>query len=346
VIRADERAQALIEAVEIKKEFPQQRGAAIVAVDDVTLSVRRGESLGIVGESGSGKTTLARCIVRLIDPTSGRVQIQGADITNTSGADLRRLRRGFQMIFQDPYDSLDPRWRIDRSIEEPLKLLTDLRPTERRVRVQELLSLVRLGPRFGERYPHQLSGGQQQRAGIARALATSPSLVVLDEPTSALDALVKVEILELLNALRRELQLTYVYISHDIGSVRQVCDRIAVMYLGRIVEDGPTQQIVSDPQHPYTKALMSAVLEPRVDARPARNRLEGEIPSATRLPSGCVLHTRCPVAVEDCATTEQRLIDVQPGHRVACSRVTRGDEIEWPSGWDTVRAEEAVDDDP
>jgi oligopeptide/dipeptide ABC transporter ATP-binding protein len=298
-----------------------------------------------VGESGSGKTTLARCLVRLINPTSGRVQFQGTDVTSASGAELRRLRQGFQIIFQDPYDALDPRWRINRSIEEPLRLLTNLRPTERHERVQELLTLVRLGSKLGERYPHQLSGGQQQRAGIARALATSPSLVVLDEPTSALDALVRVQILELLNALRRELHLTYVYISHDIGSVRRVCDRIAVMYLGRIVEDGPTQKVISDPQHPYTKALMSAVLEPRMDTRRTRNRLEGEIPSATRMPSGCVLHTRCPVAVEDCAVTEQRLIEVHTGHRVACSRVTRGDEIEWPSGWDTLGTEEASDDD-
>jgi len=326
--------ETVVQAVGVRKEFPRHRGSGtIVAVNDVTLIAQRGESLGIVGESGSGKTTLARCLVRLIEPTSGRILIHGDDVTTASGSPLRRLRRKFQMVFQDPYDSLDPRWNVERSVEEPLRLLTEMRPAERRKRVQDLLGLVRLGGNLGKRYPHQLSGGQQQRAGIARALATNPSLIVLDEPTSALDALVRIEILELLNELRRELQLTYIYISHDIGSVLKVCDRIAVMYLGRIVELGSAHEVVSNPMHPYTMALMSSILESRVDARPIRNRLEGEIPSAERIPSGCVLHTRCPVAIADCSTTEQQLIEVGPGHQVACSRVTRDDAIVWPSGW-------------
>jgi oligopeptide/dipeptide ABC transporter ATP-binding protein len=192
---------------------------------------------------------------------------------------------------------------------------------------------VRLGDRFLDRYPHQLSGGQQQRVGIARALATNPELVVLDEPTSSLDALVRVEILELLNTLRGELNLTYVYISHDIGSVRLVCDRIAVMYLGKVVEDGPSQKVISNPEHPYTRALMSAVLEPHPGGRAIRSRLGGEPPSSLEPPSGCPLHARCPIAVTACATTEQELVEREPGHRVACMRVTRGDAIEWPQGW-------------
>jgi peptide/nickel transport system ATP-binding protein len=328
-------AGSLIEAVALRKEFSHRRsGSTIVAVNDVTLSVGHGQSLGIVGESGSGKTTLARCLLRLIEPTAGQVLIRGTDVTSASTAQLRRLRQQVQMVFQDPYDALDPRWRVDQVVEEPLQLLTKMRPPERKRRVRELLGLVRLSNRLGERYPHQLSGGQQQRVGIARALATSPSLVVLDEPTSALDALVRIEILDLLNTLRHELKLTYIYISHDISSVRRVCDRIAVMYLGRIVEDGATVDVITAPRHPYTKALMSAVLQPSARGRPSRHRLEGELPSASNLPSGCAFHTRCPIAVEDCSITKQHLTDLEPGHRVACSRLTRGDEIEWPSEWE------------
>lgn len=336
-----EEAQAgsLIEAVAVRKEFSHRRsGATIVAVNDVTLSVGHGQSLGIVGESGSGKTTLARCLLRLIEPTTGQVLIRGTDVTSASTAQLRRLRQQVQMVFQDPYDALDPRWRVDQVVEEPLLLLTKMRPSERKRRVRELLGLVRLSNRLGERYPHQLSGGQQQRVGIARALATSPSLVVLDEPTSALDALVRIEILDLLNTLRHELKLSYIYISHDISSVRRVCDRIAVMYLGRIVEDGATADVITAPRHPYTKALMSGVLEPSVQGRPNRSRLKGEPTSASKLPSGCVLHTRCPIAVEDCSVTDQHLVEVSTGHRVACSRISRGDEIEWPSGWEEERS--------
>jgi oligopeptide/dipeptide ABC transporter ATP-binding protein len=324
----------LVDLKNVRKTF-EHRGsrAPIVAVDGVSLEIERGESVGIVGESGSGKTTLARCLVRLTEPTSGSVTFDGVDITAMTDQRLRQIRKRFQIVFQDPYDSLDPRWTARRTIEEPLILLGGMTAEQRRERVRELLSLVRLGDRFLDRYPHHLSGGQQQRVGIARALATNPDLVVLDEPTSALDALVRIEILELLNALRERLRLTYVYISHDIGSVRLVCDRIAVMYLGKIVEDGSARAVIADPQHPYTRALMSAVLEPHPGGRSTRSRLPGEPPSLLGRTTGCPLHTRCPIALAECALVDQELLESEPGHRVACMRITRGDAIDWPTGW-------------
>jgi oligopeptide transport system ATP-binding protein len=327
-------SEAVVEAVRVRKVYAGRwRQRSIVAVDDVSLRVGQGQSIGVVGESGSGKTTLARCLARLIEPTDGRIRVLGQDVTDLTGRALRRLRREIQMVFQDPYDALDPRWRVDRSIEEPLRRLTRLTAPERERRVEELLGLVRLGRGLATRYPHQLSGGQQQRVGIARALATSPKVLVLDEPTSALDALVRVQILDLLNRLRRELDLTYVYISHDIGSVERVCDRIAVMYLGRVVEEGATSEVIARPEHPYTRALMSAVLEPDLRTRTTRRRLRGDIAGSGAIPPGCALHTRCPVAVDDCAEIDQRLVELRPGHRVACSRLSRGDEIRWPPGW-------------
>jgi oligopeptide/dipeptide ABC transporter ATP-binding protein len=332
-----DRPVALVDARDLRKVYrSRRRRRALVAVDDVDLTIRKGESLGIVGESGSGKTTLARCLLRLDDASEGSIVFDGIDLRRSSGGDLRRLRRRFQVVFQDPYESLDPRWTVARTVEEPLRLLTDLSADQRRTRVDELLGLVRLGDRFRDRYPHQLSGGQQQRVGIARALATSPDLLVLDEPTSALDALVRVGILDLLNALRRELDLTYLYISHDIGSVRRVCDRIAVMYLGKIVETGSAGDVIGHPVHPYTRALMSAVLRPSIEGRIARRRLEGELPSPLDPPSGCRFHTRCPVAVDACSSIEQQLVEIAPGHLVACSRISGGERIAWPEGWDEL----------
>lgn len=324
----------LLSAVDVRKVYVlRERRRSLVAIDNVTLEIRRGESLGVVGESGSGKTTLARCLLRLIDVTSGQVLFDGVDLVRSSPTDLRRLRRRFQIVFQDPYDSLNPRWKVSKTLEEPLRLLTEMPAPRRQARVRELLSLVRLGDPFLDRYPHQLSGGQQQRVSIARALATEPDLVVLDEPTSALDALVRVEILELLNALRQQLNLTYLYISHDIDSVRRVCNRIGVMYLGSLVETGTAREIIADPQHPYTKALMSAVLETHVDARANRRRLEGEPPSAVEPPSGCRFHTRCPIAVDACSETEQVLTQIEPGRAIACMRLTGRETIDWPEGW-------------
>jgi oligopeptide/dipeptide ABC transporter ATP-binding protein len=334
-LREEGQGGPLVSVVDLRKTFAVRgHRAPLVAVDDVTLSIARGESLGIVGESGSGKTTLARCLLRLVDATSGKVFFDGLDLSQASSVQLRRLRRRFQVVFQDPYDSLDPRWTVSRIVEEPLQVLTEMSQGERRSRVRELLSLARLGDQFLGRYPHQLSGGQAQRVGIARAIATNPDLVVLDEPTSALDALVRIEILDLLNSLRARLNLTYLYISHDIGSVRRVCDRIAVMYLGTIVEQGPAAAVVADPVHPYTRALMSAVLESRPAERQTRRRLRGELPSPLDPPSGCRFHTRCPIAVPACAETEQRLTPIGPNHLLACSRITSGERIEWPDGWE------------
>jgi oligopeptide/dipeptide ABC transporter ATP-binding protein len=328
----------LVSAVEVRKAYQFRARQRLVAVDKVSLTIAKGESLGVVGESGSGKTTLARCLIRLIEATSGQILFDGTDLAHASSAQLRRLRRRFQIVFQDPYDSLNPRWKASQTLEEPLKLLTGMSPTERRQRVGELLSLVRLDDRFRDRYPHQLSGGQQQRVGIARALATNPDLVVLDEPTSALDALVRIEILDLLNALRERLNLTYLYISHDIESVRRVCTRIAVMYLGQVVESGPAATVISNPVHPYTRALMSAVLGARTEVRRSRRRLEGELPSPLNPPSGCRFHTRCPIAVPTCSQTEQRLNrsgtgsprGLRPHHRGGGDRLAR--RVGWGRG--------------
>jgi len=327
----------LVAGFDIRKEFSGRgRRDRITAVDGVTIHIRAGESLGVVGESGSGKTTLARCLILLTSPTSGSIVFEDRELTGLTRGELRPFRRRFQMVFQDPYDSLNPRWTVERSIEEPLLIDAGLTPPDRRERVSELLGLVQLDDRFRRRYPHQLSGGQQQRVGIARALATNPKLLVLDEPTSALDALVRVEILRLLNDLRAELGLTYLYISHDLGSVRTVCDRISVMYLGRIVEEAPTEAIFSDPQHPYTRTLMSSVLAADLDTGRARVKLAGEAPSPSALPPGCHLHPRCPIAIQRCASVEQDLEEVAKHHRVACMRLSGSDVVDWPPGWDNA----------
>jgi oligopeptide transport system ATP-binding protein len=326
----------VVEVRGLTKHFRSRRANEIVrAVDDVSFTVRGGESLGIVGESGSGKTTLARCITRLTRPTAGQVLLHGDDLASLSRREIRRLRSQVQMVFQDPFGSLNPRWTVGTTLEEPLSLNTELPAAERGDRIQELMSLVRLDPALLGRYPHQLSGGQQQRAGIARALATRPTLLVLDEPTSALDMLARRGILDLIAGLRRDLGLTCLFISHDLSAVRAVCDRIAVMYLGRVVEDGPADRVLRHPQHPYTRALISAELEPRVEGRRRRAKLRGEPPSPVSPPAGCRLHPRCPVAVPECALTEQRLDAVAEDHTVACMRVTRHEHVDWPAGWDS-----------
>jgi oligopeptide/dipeptide ABC transporter ATP-binding protein len=325
----------LVEVRHLSKHFRNRRGnETIRAVDDVSFTIRDGECLGVVGESGSGKTTLARCIARLIKPTAGEVLLQGQDLASLSRREMRRLRSKVQVVFQDPYGSLNPRWTVGTTVEEPMVLNTELTADARRTRIQELLSLVRLDPGLAGRYPHQLSGGQQQRVGIARALATNPDLLLLDEPTSALDMLARRGILDLIGTLRRDLGLTCLFISHDLSAVRAVSDRIAVMYLGRVVEDGPADRVLQHPQHPYTRALLSAELEPRVESRRERAKLRGEPPSPMSPPPGCRLHPRCPIAVAECAHTDQQLDAVAEDHRVACMRVTRHEDIEWPAGWD------------
>ena len=255
--------------------------------------------------------------------------VDGVELTTLSEHELRAYRRHMQMVFQNPYDSLNPRWKIKDILEEPLILQIRMTDPDRRKRIAELCHLVRLDERLLDRYPHQLSGGQQQRVGIARSLATHPDFVVLDEPTSALDTITRVEILDLLNRLRRELGLTYLFISHDLSAVRRVCDQISVMYLGQIVEQLPTEALFCAPCHPYTRSLLSAILEPRVGGKAERLRLHGEPPSPIAPPSGCRLHPRCPVAMAECAREIQVLREVEPNHRVACWRVTSGQVLDW-----------------
>jgi oligopeptide transport system ATP-binding protein len=268
------------------------------AVDGVDLEVRRGETLGLVGESGSGKSTLARCITALYPVTAGHIYFEGKDMTQLRGRALRQMRRQMQMIFQDPFASLDPRMTVGDLIAEPLDNFHVARGRARQRRVQELLRLVGLNPNFTNRYPHEFSGGQRQRIGIARALAVNPSLIVCDEPVSALDVSIQAQIINLLQDLQREFNLTYIFIAHDLAVVRHLSDRVAVMYLGKVVEIADRYRIYNDPQHPYTKALLTSIPVP--DPQRERERepipLKGEIPSPVNPPSGCRFHTRCPIA--------------------------------------------------
>lgn len=310
----------LLEVHGLVKHFPLGRRRTVKAVNGVTFQVDRGEALALVGESGSGKTTVGRCVLKLVEPTAGRVIFLGEDVTAWSQERFRRLRPHIQLVFQEPYDSLNPRMRIGRILEEPLRLAGRAGPAERQARVRALLAMVGLDEGFLDLYPHQLSGGEQQRVGIARAIATEPDLVVLDEPTSALDVSVRAEILDLLADLRERLGLAYLFISHDLTAVRRVCQRVAIMYLGRIVETGPTEEIFARPLHPYSRALLSSVLYPDPGRAPARFPLRGEIPSPITLPPGCHLAPRCPWAEPACEAAAPPLAPLLPGRWVACFR--------------------------
>ncbi len=319
----------LLEVKGLVKHFPIKGSKLVVqAVTGVSFDIWQGETLGLVGESGSGKTTVGRCILRLIEPTDGTILFRGEDITHITQGEFRRHRPKMQMVFQDPYDSLDPRMPVARIIEEPLSLWSDMSTAERRDRVREIADKVGLQKELLEVYPHQLSGGQQQRVGIARAIATSPALLVLDEPTSALDPYAHAEIMELLIELQQTAGLTYLFISHDLHAVRYVSDKIAVMYLSTIVEIGNRDEVFHSPQHPYSRALLSSVLYPDpAIRRPRKYVLSGEIPSAVDLPPGCFLHSRCSVALPECGGKRPQLTDLGGGHRVGCLRATEKDAL-------------------
>lgn len=310
----------LLELTNVSKAFPVrrrfgQRHAEVRAVDEVSLSVASGECLGLIGESGCGKTTLGRLALRLLQPTTGTIRFGGADLAALTSDALAALRPRMQIVFQDPYSSLNPRKTVEQIVGLPLAVHTRLTSAQRRDRVIQALDWVGLTPDHLNRYPHQFSGGQRQRIGIARALITQPELVVCDEPVSALDVSVQAQILALLQRLRRELGLAYLFISHDIAVVAHLAERIAVMYLGRIVESGPARALIATPHHPYTQALLSAV--PRLHA-PATMRLAGDPPSLLDPPSGCAFHTRCPVAMPICRTVRPQLAADATGHNVAC----------------------------
>src|SRR5690349_53854 len=288
------------------------------AVDDVSLDIQQGETLGLVGESGCGKSTLGRLVLRLIEPTVGSVRFEGRDISAFSERELRAFRRHAQLVFQDPYASLNPRMTVGAILSEPLALHNVVAPSRRNERVAELLHLVGLDPRLARNYPHEFSGGQRQRIAIARALAVEPKLIVCDEPVSALDVSVRAQVLNLLRGLQRRLGLAYLFISHDLAVVKHVADRIAVMHLGRIVEIGPSETLFADPRHPYTRALLSAIPLPVPGLNRERIILHGEVPSALHPPTGCAFHTRCPVAIAHCRTIRPELAgDV---HAAACHR--------------------------
>ena len=311
----------------IKKWF-FEKPAYVKAVDGVSFDLREGETLGVAGESGCGKSTMIRSVLRLIEPTGGTLDYDGRDITHLGGSDMRELRRNMQIVFQDPYSSLDSRWTVGAIIEEPMIINRMFGSAqERKVHVAQLMRQVGLPESYVGRYPHEFSGGQRQRVAIARALATNPRLLMCDEAVSALDVSVRAQILNLLEELQQELKLTYVFVSHDLSVIEHICDRVAIMYLGRIVELGTKDQIFGDCRHPYTKALLSAI--PTVDdgARRERILLEGNIPSPVDPPEGCRFHTRCPEACEACRQ-DQQMIDVGDGHLVCCWRCTEREEKE------------------
>ena len=322
--------QPLISIRDLAVHFPLRRKLfsrqpkVVKAVDGVSLDIFAGETLGLVGESGCGKTTLGRAILRLTEPTSGEVLFRGKDLAHLSSSQMRAQRRHLQIIFQDPYASLNPRMTVGQIISEPIATFGLARGDQRRSRVQELMQHVGLNPRFVKRYPHEFSGGQRQRLGIARALSVDPEFIVADEPISALDVSIQSQIMNLLDRLRREKNLTYLFISHDLRAVQHVSDRVAVMYLGKIVELAPAKSIYSRPLMPYTKALISAVPvpDPKIEATRKRIVLEGDVPSPINPPSGCRFRTRCPYAIETCADVQPRLVQILPDHFAACIRIS------------------------
>ena len=321
-------SELLLNVENLVKSFPISGGfwgkeiASVKAVANVSFEVKKGETLGLVGESGCGKSTLGRCLIRLIDSTSGKISFQGQDITQLEGSELRNLRRKMQIIFQDPFASLNPRMTIGSVIEEPL-IIHDLFSSEkdRQDRVHQLIELVGLRKEHLNRYPHEFSGGQRQRVGIARALAVDPELIVCDEPVSALDVSIQAQVINLLMDLQQKLGLTYVFIAHDLKVVEHVSTNVAVMYLGKIVEYAKAEDLYLRPQHPYTKALLSAIPVPDPRKKEARIILTGDVPSPIHPPSGCQFHPRCPMAIDQCKSVVPTLEQKQPRHFASCIRI-------------------------
>jgi oligopeptide transport system ATP-binding protein len=321
----------LVQVKNLIMHFPITEGviisrvvAHVKAVDDVSFNIRKGETLGLVGESGCGKTTTGRCILQLENATDGEIWFDGRDLNKLSKAEMRPMRERIQVIFQDPYSSLNPRMKIGEIISEPMMVhgvITDAK--KRDARVRELLSLCGLNPKFADRYPHEMSGGQRQRVGIARALAVEPEFIICDEAVSALDVSIQAQVINLLEDLRDRFNLTYLFISHDLSVVHHLCHRVAVMYLGHIVELAETEELFANPLHPYTQALLEAVPipDPTVEKARAHTIIKGEIPSPINPPSGCVFHPRCPKAVAGCKANMPEFREVKPGHWVACTEV-------------------------
>jgi oligopeptide transport system ATP-binding protein len=316
--------EPLLRVEGLKKYFPIRKGILsrvsghVKAVDDVSFYVNEGETLGIVGESGCGKSTTGRMLMRLLEPTEGKVVFNGKELTNISNDEMRQARREIQMVFQDPYASLNPRHTIEKILEEPLIVHGIGDSKSRKKKVYEFLEIVGLSSYHGKRYPHQFSGGQRQRIGIARALMTNPKLIIADEPVSALDVSIQAQVLNLMQDLQKELKLTYIFIAHDLGVVRHISDRVGVMYLGKMVELTASESLYDNPLHPYTQALLAAVPVPDPSYVREQVLIKGDIPSPSNPPSGCTFHTRCPFKMDVCAQVAPKLQEVETGHSVAC----------------------------
>ena len=314
-------SQPLVEVNDLRKFFDVGGGKILKAVNEVSFNIARGETLGVVGESGCGKSTMGRTIMRLYEPTGGGVNFEGKDIYKLKGSELKGLRRNMQMIFQDPYASLNPRMTVTDIIGEALdihKLVGSAK--ERKRRVEDLLDLVGLNADHATRYPHEFSGGQRQRIGIARALAVDPKFIIADEPISALDVSIQAQVVNLMQDLQRRLGLTYLFIAHDLSMVKHISDRVAVMYLGKVVELAESGALYDDPRHPYTRALLSAIPipDPEIEAERERIVLKGDLPSPINPPRGCQFHTRCPIATDKCKTDEPKLLEIKKGHFASC----------------------------